>query len=328
MGIDARVLGPCDGPPPDTSVTPLGKSIPTASNGSMAAIAPDPSASLRTIRALRDERFDVVHLHEPFAPGPPLTAMVFASAPMVGTFHRAGESFWYRAVRPLSTWALSHLAVRVAVSEEARAGVARVFGGTFEVLWNGIDVRVYADTPPWPAPPSTILFLGRHEPRKGLAVLIEALEHLPANVRLWIASEGPETPRLRQATQGDDRIEWLGMISEREKVRRIRGASVLCVPSLHGESFGVILLEGMAAGTPVVASDLPGYRLVARPDQDALLAPPGDPKALALGLAVALEGGPKVESLVESGIHRAASFSLESLAKRYLDLYEEARSRR
>jgi phosphatidyl-myo-inositol alpha-mannosyltransferase len=291
----------------------------------MAAIAPDPSAALRTIRALRDERFDVVHLHEPLAPGPPQTALVFASSPMVGTFHRAGESFWYRAFRGLSSWALSHLSVRVAVSEEARAAVARVTGGTFELLWNGIDVRVYADMLPWPAPPSTILFLGRHEPRKGLAVLIEALEYLPADVHLWVASEGPETPRLRQATLGNDRIEWLGMISEQEKVRRIRGASVLCVPSVHGESFGVILLEGMAAGTPVVATDLPGYRNVARPDQEALLAPPGDPKGLACALATALEGGPKVEALVESGIHRAASFSLESLAKRYLDLYEEAR---
>jgi phosphatidyl-myo-inositol alpha-mannosyltransferase len=327
LGVDARVLGPCDGPPPDTSVTPLGNSIPTASNGSMAAIAPDLSASLRTIRALRDERFDVVHLHEPLAPGPTLTALVFASGPTVGTFHRSGESAWVRTFRPLGSWALSHLAVRVAVSDEARAAVARVVGGTCEVLWNGIDVRVYADMPPWPAPDSTILFLGRHEPRKGLAVLIDALEYLPPDVHLWIASEGPETPRLRQQTHDDDRIEWLGVISEQEKVRRIRGASVLCVPSLHGESFGVILLEGMAAGTPVVASDLAGYRHVARPDQDALLTPPGDSQALAWALSVALEGGPKVEALVESGLERAASFSLESLAIRYLDLYEQARSR-
>ena len=86
---------------------------------------------------------------------------------------------------------------------------------------------------------------------------------------------------MRQATSANDRIEWLGVISEREKIRRIRGADVLCAPSLHGESFGVILLEGMAAGTPVVASDLVGYRNVARPDQDALLVPPGDPVALA-----------------------------------------------
>jgi phosphatidyl-myo-inositol alpha-mannosyltransferase len=325
LGVNSRVLGPCDGPPPDPSVTPLGNSIPTASNGSMAAIAPDPSAALRTIRALRDERFDVVHVHEPLAPGPPLTALVFAYGPMVGTFHRAGESSWYRALRPLSVWACNHLDVRVAVSEEARSAVARLFGGTYEVLWNGIDVRVYAEAEPWPAAPSTILFLGRHEPRKGLAVLLEALDYLPRDVHLWVASEGPETARLRKATDGDSRIEWLGTISEHEKIRRMRGATVLCAPSLHGESFGVILLEGMAAATPVVATDLPGYRHVARPDQEALLAPPGDARALSEALTVALEGGPKVDGLVESGLQRAASFSLESLAKRYLDLYEEAR---
>lgn len=328
LGIEARVLGPCDGPPPDTFVTPLGNSIHTANNGSMAAIAPDPSAALRTIRALRDERFDVVHLHEPLAPGPPLTALVFGAGPMVGTFHRAGESPWYRAFRPLGVWASNHLTVRAAVSEEARTAVVRLFGGTYEVLWNGIDVRVYADAEPWPSAGLTILFIGRHEPRKGLAILIDALAYLPPDVHLWVASEGPETARLRQATQGDDRVEWLGMISEQEKVRRTRGATVLCVPSLGGESFGVILLEGMAAGTPVVASDILGYRNVARADQDALLTPPGDPKALAAALTVALEGGPKVDALVESGKQRAAGFSLESLAQRYLDLYGQAQRRR
>jgi phosphatidyl-myo-inositol alpha-mannosyltransferase len=324
LGIDARVLGPCDGPPPNTFVTPLGNSIPTANNGSMAAIAPDPSAALRTIRALRDEHFDVVHLHEPLAPGPTLTALVFSDRPMVGTFHRAGESAWYRAFRPLGVWAARHLDVRAAVSEEARAAVARLFGGTYEVVWNGIDVARYRNAEPWPTTGPTVLFVGRHEPRKGLAVLLDALAHLPADVRLWVASEGPETTRLREATRTDNRIEWLGVISEHEKMRRIRGADVLCAPSLHGESFGVVLLEGLAAGTPVVASDLPGYRNVARPDRDAILTPPGDALMLAAALELALEGGPRVQSLVASGEQRAASFSLESLAKRYLDLYSDA----
>ena len=102
-------------------------------------------------------------------------------------------------------------------------------------------------------------------PARAWPCSIEAFGHLPADVRLWIASEGPETARLRQATADEERIEWLGQIGEQEKIRRIRGADVLCAPSLHGESFGVVLLEGMAAGTPVVASDLAGYRNVARP---------------------------------------------------------------
>jgi phosphatidylinositol alpha-mannosyltransferase len=247
---------------------------------------------------------------------------------MVGTFHRAGESSWYRALRPLGIWAAKHLAVRAAVSEEARAAVVRLFGGTYEVVWNGIDFARFRDAEPWPTTGPTVLFVGRHEPRKGLAVLLEAFGDLPADVRLWVASEGPETARLRQATRDDARIEWLGLIGEREKHRRIRGADVLCAPSLHGESFGVVLLEGMAAGTAVVASDLVGYRNVARPDQDALLSPPGDAAALAAALQVALEGGPQVEAMVASAEQRAASFSLESLAKRYLDLYGEAQRAR
>jgi phosphatidylinositol alpha-mannosyltransferase len=324
MGIDARILGPCDGPPPDPAVTPLGNSMPTASNGSMAAIAPDPSAALRTLRALRDERFDVVNLHEPLAPGPTLTALIFGGGPLVGTFHRAGESGWVRTFRPLGVWASSHLTVRAAVSEEARDTAAQALGGTYELVWNGIDGRLYLGSDPWPVTGPTIMFLGRHEPRKGLAVLIEAMGSMGPDVRLWIASQGPETERLRQITAADPRIEWLGMISEAEKIRRIRASDVLCAPSLHGESFGVILLEGMAAGTPVVASDLPGYRNVARPHQDAQLTAPGDSAALAKALDTALQCGPEVQAMVQSGLERAATFSMDSLAVRYVELYERA----
>jgi phosphatidyl-myo-inositol alpha-mannosyltransferase len=324
LGVDARILAPCDGPPPDPAVTPLGNSVPAASNGSMAAIAPDPSAALRTIRALRDEDFDVVNLHEPLAPGPTLTALIFSDDPMVGTFHRSGGSSWYRYFRPLGVWATNRLAVRAAVSSEARDTIARAFGGTYELVWNGIDIGVYRDAEPWPSEGPTVIFVGRHEPRKGLEVLIEAMRSLGPDVRLWVASYGPETDRLRERTAGDHRIEWLGVLSDQEKIRRIRGAQVLCAPSLHGESFGVVLLEGLAAGTPVVASDLAGYRNVVRPHQDALLSPPGDADALAEALRVALSGGSEVTSMVESGLERAASFSMEGLASRYVELYEKA----
>ena len=115
------MLGPCDGPPPDPGVTPLGDSIPTAVNGSMAPIAPDPSAQLRTIRALRDERFDVVNLHEPFAPGVTQTALLFKSQPLVGTFHAAGEIAAYRWLNPIVRWLAGKLDLRCAVSDDAMA---------------------------------------------------------------------------------------------------------------------------------------------------------------------------------------------------------------
>jgi phosphatidylinositol alpha-mannosyltransferase len=326
-GVHARILGPCDGPPPNPSVTPLGNSIPTASNGSLAAIAPDPAAALRTIRALRDENFDVVHLHEPLAPGPTLTALVLGGGPLVGTFHRSGESNWIRALRPLTLWGVKHLTIRAAVSEEARATAMAQLGGSYELVWNGIDLDEYRAAPLWPTTGPTIMFLGRHEPRKGLAVLIEAMDMLGPDIRLWVASQGPETERLKAKTAGDGRIEWLGRIEEQEKIRRIRGCDVLCAPSLHGESFGVVVLEGLAAGTPVVASDLPGYRNVVTPDVNARLAPPGDSEALAKALVAALEHGPETAEMVANGLERARDFSMDSLALRYIDMYERAVSR-
>jgi phosphatidylinositol alpha-mannosyltransferase len=321
-GIEARVLGPCDGPPPESWVTPLGNSVPTGDNGSMAAIAPDPAASLRTLRALRDEAFDVVHIHEPLAPGPSITAMVTAGSPTVGTFHRAGGSNWIKAGRPLAHWGVSHLTVRVAVSEEARETAVEGLAGDYELLWNGIDLDRYRRAAGWPSDGPTVFFVGRHEPRKGLSVLIDAMEQLGPDVRLWVAGQGPDTDRLRRQTAGDDRFEWLGVISESEKVARIRGAQVLCAPSLYGESFGVVLLEGLAAGTPLVATDLPGYRNVARPGQEARMVAPGDSTALAKAIQAALDDRPETDSMVERGLERAALFSMDNLARRYVEIYE------
>jgi phosphatidyl-myo-inositol alpha-mannosyltransferase len=324
MGHPTRVLGPCDGPPPEAGVVPLGGCLPTSANGSVAPIAPDISCVLRTLRALRDERFDVVHVHEPCVPGAPQTTLFYAHAPIVGTFHAAGTSAAYRWLRPAMRWLGDRLQVRCAVSEDARDLAERHLGGEYRVLFNGIDVERFAKATPWPTDGPTVLFVSRHEPRKGLAVLIAALDHLPPGVRIWVASDGPETERLRARTAGDARVEWLGRISEEEKERRLRGADVLCAPSLHGESFGLVLLEGMAASTPVVASDLPGYRNVARHDREALLVPPGDPAALAASLTRVLDDPAAARRIVTAGDARAAEFSMEHLAEQYLELYDEA----
>ncbi|HWE56295.1 MAG TPA: glycosyltransferase family 4 protein [Acidimicrobiales bacterium] len=323
-GIEARVLGPCDGPPPEPWVTPLGNSLPTGDNGSMAAIAPDPSAALRTLRALRDEEFDVLHVHEPFAPGPSLTACAIANAPVVATFHRSGQSNWVQMLRPLGRWVLSHVAIWVAVSEEARLTAANAVAGNYELLWNGIELDRYQAARPLPTAGPTILFVGRHEPRKGLAVLIEAMGLLGPDIRLQVAGTGPETDRLRRETADDGRIEWLGRISDDEKIRRVKGADVLCVPSLHGESFGVVVLEGLAAGTAVVASDLDGYRNVARPGEEARMVPPGDVAALAKALDAALHEEADTAAMQARGLERAATFSMDGLAAAYVSMYYRA----
>lgn len=321
-GVDARVLGPCDGPPPDSSVTPLGQSMPYANNGSMAPIAPDPSCVLRTIRVLRDEEFDVVHLHEPLVPGPSLTALLFTDTPSVGTFHRSGESAIYRAMRPLARWAAQKLSLRCAVSEDALNTASDALGGRYELVGNGIDTVFFANAAPWPSEGKTVFFVGRHEQRKGLAVLIEAVTRLGPDIRLWVGGDGPETDRLQAATAEDPRIVWIGRLSDTEKARRLRAADVFCAPSLHGESFGVVLLEAMAASTPIVASDLPGYRNVARPGIEALLVPPDDAAALATALEQVLAGGPQIDAMVARADDRASHFSMQRLAERYAAFYQ------
>jgi phosphatidylinositol alpha-mannosyltransferase len=321
LGHDVRVLAPCDGPPPDAGVTPLGKSVPLAANGSVAPIAPDPACALRTMRALRDEEFDVVHLHEPLVPGPTLTSLLVAEPPVVGTFHRAGASAAYAAFRPATRALSKRLDVRCAVSEDARATAHDALGGEYELVFNGIEVDRFAKADAIEVDGPSILFLGRHEPRKGLCTLLEALPELPADVRVLVASDGPQTAELQERFGGDARIEWLGRISDEEKAGYLRGVDVFCAPSVSGESFGVVLLEAMAASAPIVASDLPGYRNVARPDEHALLVPPGDPSALAAALVRVLEDGSLRRRLVDAGELRAAEFSMDRLAERYLDLY-------
>jgi phosphatidylinositol alpha-mannosyltransferase len=322
LGHETRVLGPCDGPPPASFVTPLGQSIPTTANGSVAPIAPDPACALRTIRALRDEAFDIVHLHEPLVPGPTLTALLVADVPLVGTFHRAGASRAYGAMRPAVRWAARKLGLRCAVSEDARMTATAALGGTYEVLFNGIEVERFAKADVWPTDAPTILFLGRHEPRKGLAALLEAMAWLAPEVQLWVGSDGPQTAELQARSAGDPRVEWLGRLPEEEKASRLRAADVFCAPSLHGESFGVVLLEAMAAQTPIVASDLPGYRVVARQDEEALLVAPGNARALAAALNRVIEDRGLADTLVAAGERRAAEFAMENLAQRYVELYQ------
>jgi phosphatidylinositol alpha-mannosyltransferase len=323
LGHETRVLAPCDGPPPDAGVTPLGKSIPLASNGSVAPIAPDLSCALRTIRSLRDEGFDVVHLQEPLCPGPTLTTLLFSDRPMVGTFHRSGASRSYAALNPVVSRLAQRLKVRAAVSKDALATAQDALpGGDFEMLFNGIEVERFAKAQPHPSDGPTIFFIGRHEERKGLGVLLDALDRLPPETRLWVAGTGPQTPELQARTADDPRIEWLGRIPDEEAASRLRGADVFCAPSLHGESFGVVLLEAMAAQTPIVASDLPGYRNVARPDVDAVLVPPGDPQALADGLRRVLADATLAAEMVAAGEARAGQFSMDRLAELYVGLYE------
>jgi len=321
-GHEVRVLGPCDGPPPDAGVTPLGKSIPFATNGSIAPIAPDPSAALRTFRVLRDEAFDVLHVHEPLVPGPSLWAGLVKPAPIVGTFHRDGDGPDYRLGAAVLRRVVNRIDIRCAVSQDALDLAGKHFGGVYELVFNGIEVERFAKATPYERDERPVVFFcSRHEERKGLVVLLDALDRLPADTRVWVGSDGPLTEELQARFAGEERIEWLGRLSEDEKTARLRAADVFVASSLHGESFGVVLLEAMAAGTPVVASDLAGYAKVARQGREAVLVEPGDAAALGDAITRVLGDSALASRLVEAGCVRADELSMDRLAEVYVEKY-------
>ena len=322
QGYQAQVLAPCDGLPPEPWVTPLGNSIPYAQNGSLAPLAPDPAAQLRVLGAVWDERFDVLHLHEPLAPGPTLTTVTVKPMPLVGTFHANGTIAAYRWLRPLVRRLTDRLDLKVAVSSEAASMAQRHLGGSYDVLANGIEVERILAAEPTPTNGPTIFFLARHEERKGLRILLEAMQHLPTDVQLWVGGQGPQTAELQKRFADDDRIHWLGPIDDREKAARLRGADVFCVPSLGGESFGVVLLEGMAAGTAVVASDLDAYRITTGDGEDATLFATGDPQALAAAIVSTLDADHQLDRQLERGRERADAHSMRRLATAYAERYE------
>ena len=324
MGCEARVIAPCDGPPPETGVTTVGPTRRFPSNGSIAPITSNHIAAARTLEALRGFAPDVIHLHEPLTPGPTHAALVGTDLPTVGTFHaayHAGYNKWYAALRRPLQRMVNRLTVCTAVSEEATRDV-EAFGVQCEILFNGVEVDFYRDTPPTPTDRPAILFVGRHEPRKGLSVLLDAFAGLDRDAVLWVASSGPQTASLR--ARGVPDVEWLGRVSETEKAARLRGATIACAPSIEGESFGVVLLEAMAAGTSVIASDLTGYRAVARGDNEAVLVPPGDVDALRGALRDLLDDPGERDRFAKAGSERAEEFSIDHLAERFLPIYERA----
>jgi phosphatidylinositol alpha-mannosyltransferase len=302
----------------------VGGSIGVRANGSVAPVSIWPTAAARAARVVRRPDIDVVHLHEPLAPVANYGCLLAGRQPIVGTFHRNGASKLYRALGPAARWAARRLASACAVSDSARDNASSL-GVDFEVLFNGVDVDRFATGVPTPTSGPTVLFVGRHEPRKGLSVLLEAFSSLQRPAVLWVAGEGAETEGLRRRYPGSPTLHWLGAISDDEKVARLAGADVFCAPSRGGESFGMVLLEAMAAGCALVASDIDGYRDAA--DGRASFVPPGDPAALAVALIEALADSEAKRGLsspdaVAAGRSRAEEWSMGRLARRYVEIYE------
>jgi phosphatidyl-myo-inositol alpha-mannosyltransferase len=335
MGHDVTVVAPAH---PDTPFPAaagehyvFGRPTEVHSNGSVAPVALWPAPVLRAERFIRKGGFDVLHVHEPLAPCTAYALVATDPLPMVGTYHRAGLSRWVLPLKPLVELVGRRMEIRVAVSDAARQTGEHSSGGQFEVLFNGVDIDRFESAEPvrddHDPPRPTVLFLGRHEQRKGLDVLLDAFAMVERPAVLWVAGDGPASEVQHRRHPESDRVHWLGSLSDDEVATRLAGADVLCAPSLHGESFGMVLLEGMAAGCSVVASDLDGYRMAAA--GHAVLVPPGDKAALARALGVALadavEGtGQSAPEARKAALEHARNWSMESLAERYVDVYERA----
>jgi phosphatidyl-myo-inositol alpha-mannosyltransferase len=324
-GAFSRVLHPRSGrherPPPD--VIPLGRSVIVAANGSLANVVIGPSAVLRLRRALRRERFDLVHVHEPMTPAIGVAALAFFDGPVVATFHAAGHSSWRRPLRALWGPLLDRIDYRIAVSEQARRTAQAYLPGEYELIPNGVTLPSAADPG---GRLNRVVFIGRQEPRKGLTVLLRAWPHVHerTGARLRVIGADPLAVRLlltRGRVPGAG-IDILGWLSDDELTSELLAARILTAPSTGQESFGMVLTRSFACATPVVASEIPGYRAVMTPETGLLVAP-GDSAALAGTLVSLLEDEPRRRAFGVAARRVAQErYAWDDIARRLAEVYE------
>jgi phosphatidylinositol alpha-mannosyltransferase len=312
---------------------PMGTAVPLPSNGSRSYISVNPRVVLRMDRAVRHGRFDVLHVHEPGVPSVSLAAVFLATSPVVGTFHAALESsFGYEYAPWLGRMGMERLDVRIAVSEAAREFPARLYPGDYRIIPNGVTVEKYAPAVGAAKIKGRVFFIGRAEKRKGLGVLLHAFARLRRRLphaTLVIAgatrAQALEASRLGYGPPLDmEGVEALGWVIDDEKVAQLAKAEVVCAPSLAAESFGIVLAEAMAAGVPVVASDLPGYRSVLRDGEAGRLVPPGEPALLADALYDLLQDDDERRRLAAAGLAAAERLSWTRVTDEIIAAYEDA----
>jgi phosphatidylinositol alpha-mannosyltransferase len=283
LGHQVSVLAPGDEDSPSLPgyVVAAGRTVPIPYNGSVARLQFGLVSATRVRRWLRQGEFDVVHVHEPAPPSLSLLTVLLADVPLVATFHAASTRSRFLAMFDSAVQAvLERLSGRIAVSASARKMIVEHLGGDAVVIPNGVSVATYANARPLPGYPrdpalgGTIGFIGRYdESRKGMSVLLEAMTELVRSrpgVRLLVAGRGQQqdfVDALPEPLAGS--VVMLGMVSEPDKASLLRSVDVYVAPNTGGESFGIILLEALAAGTPIVASDLPAFRSVLDPANEA-----------------------------------------------------------
>jgi phosphatidyl-myo-inositol alpha-mannosyltransferase len=316
-----------DGPPPP-DVIPVGRSAIVPANASLPNIILGPRSVLRLKRALERERFDLIHAHEPLTPVLAIGALAMTRSPVVATFHASGELGWTKLGMPVWGFLLDRIDVRIAVSERARETAERYAPGKYEVIPNGVLIPPDADAA---GRENRILFVGRQEARKGLPVMLDAWPeiHRRTRMRLRLIGADPLAVRLLMARQRipEAGIDVLGFLPQERLTEELLSAKALAAPSLGGESFGMVLTRAFACATPVVASDIDGYREVMTPEVGFTI-PPGDPPALANGLVELLAEEERRRRLGESARRLAEErYSWDEVARRLLGVYERVLGR-
>ena len=330
-GHEPRVLAPFDGDPRDAPewLIPLGGTIGLPFNGAVSRLALTPFAASTLKRELRAGGFDVVHVHEPVAPLPGWLSVAVANAPLVGTFHTYSRHVLPHAVAALwgSRRNMNRLRVRIAVSEAAAWTGRRFFGGEYRIVPNGVvvpDGGAPAARRRPPGAPLEIAFVGQAVERKGLPVLLRAFEAVREQVPVRLSVIGVDEATLAPLLADPRGVRALGRIDDADKHAALVGADVLCAPSLGGESFGMVLTEAFASGTPVVASDIPGYSGVVEHGRDGVLVPPGDALALAEALHDLALDPPRLERLGQRAGQSAERYAWPRVAERVMEAYDDA----
>ncbi|MGB3186569.1 MAG: glycosyltransferase family 4 protein [Ornithinimicrobium sp.] len=338
-GHDVSVLTPAE---PETSLPEYavnaGRAVPVRYNGSVARLAFGPAVAARVNSWLEGGAFDVIHIHEPASPSTSLLALWAAHGPIVATFHSSQvKSRSLRLAAPMLQPGLDKISGRIAVSAQAQRTVREQLGGECVVIPNGVDVGRYTVAPPidsgsarassrWP----TIVFLGRYdEPRKGLRVLLDALETIAGvhpSLRVLIAGPGNPREALRHTSSAArSHCEFLGSLSEEQKVAILREADLYVAPNTGGESFGIVLIEAMASGVPVAASNLPAFAAVLDDGNAGALFEAGDAADCARVVTSVLSDAALASRLRAAGPRRAGRYDWSSVGPQILAVYDSVR---
>ncbi len=343
QGHDVRILAPASGPRrkiPEKYVHKIGWTTPIPANGSIARVAAfDPALALRLRRVLQRECFDILHIHEPLVPGLSLAALRYSQSLTVGTFHASSEvsltstfNLAYASLVPLLRPMLRHLDGRIAVSSTTHTFIKHYFPADYRIIPNGITLdNASQEARPFPElldGKQNILFVGRFEKRKGAKYLLRAIpairEHFPDTRFIFVGEGGLRAGFQRFVERRGWRdVIFTGYVSSEEKARYFASADIFCAPATGGESLGIVLLEAMAAGKPIVASNISGYATVITHGIDGLLTPPRNSEELARTMQQLLKNEPLSLRLSQAGRQKAQEYAWPQIAMQVLDYYAE-----